>query len=138
MRRLRGERGSVIVETTLAMIFLQILLLGMFDLANGFSTYIGLSNAAREGARWISINVEDPDGGIALVESQIAELNLEGTYEVELEGAQAVYGPDDIITIKIRYQHPVLFGAIPGVKEVEFPIEANMRAMYDPSIKFEK
>lgn len=138
MRQLRGERGSVIVETALAMIFLQILLLGMFDLANGFSTYIGLSNAAREGARWISIHVEDPDGGIALVESHIAGLKLQGTYEIELENAQAVYGPGDIITVKIKYYHPVLFGAIPGIDTVEFPIEANMRAMYEPSIKFEK
>ncbi len=48
----RDERGQSLVEMTLVVGLLLLLVAGTVDLGRAFHTYIVLTNAAREGARW--------------------------------------------------------------------------------------
>ncbi len=47
-----GERGASLVEMALVMMFLVILMAGVVDVSRSFYSYIALTNAAREGARY--------------------------------------------------------------------------------------
>jgi Flp pilus assembly protein TadG len=46
----RNERGQSLIEFSLMMIFLVVLLMGVLDLARAYFTYLGLKDAAAEGA----------------------------------------------------------------------------------------
>jgi hypothetical protein len=48
----RNLRAQALVEFALVLPFLVLMLAGVVDLGNAFQTYIGLTNAAREGAHW--------------------------------------------------------------------------------------
>jgi Flp pilus assembly protein TadG len=50
----KSERGSQLVELVIAFSLLTLLLAGIVDVGGAFSTYMGLANAAREGARMAS------------------------------------------------------------------------------------
>jgi Flp pilus assembly protein TadG len=65
-RKARGERGQSLVEFSLMMIFLVVLLMGVLDLARAYFTYLGLKDAAAEGAYFGSAFpqcVDDDVGG---------------------------------------------------------------------------
>ncbi len=47
----KAEQGQSLTELALLMPFLVILLLGTIDLGRAYFTYVGITNAAREGAR---------------------------------------------------------------------------------------
>lgn len=55
-RFLQSERGQGLVELTLLLPVVTLLLLGVMEGGRIFSSYIELENAAREGARYASIN----------------------------------------------------------------------------------
>ncbi|MBF6598973.1 MAG: pilus assembly protein [Dehalococcoidia bacterium] len=69
--RLRREEGAQgIVEFALMMPFLFILVFGIIDFGNGLKTYITVSSAAREAARYASIgNAGTPPSGYVLCSS---------------------------------------------------------------------
>jgi Flp pilus assembly protein TadG len=52
MRRLCSERSQSLVEFSLIIPILLLLALGIVDFAMGFKSYVELTNAAREGARY--------------------------------------------------------------------------------------
>ncbi len=61
----RSEKGQGMVELALMLPVMLLLILGVIDLGMGFRTYIGLNNAAREGARWVSQSTRtDPNGAL--------------------------------------------------------------------------
>jgi|SRR5688572_4276688 Flp pilus assembly protein TadG len=63
----RAERGQSLVEFTLMMIFLIVLLMGVFDLARAYFTYLALKDAVAEGAYFASAFPQCvDDNGVAL------------------------------------------------------------------------
>ena len=56
----RRERGQSLVETAIVFPILLLLLAAVVDFGRAFDAYIVLTNAAREGARWGSVNPELP------------------------------------------------------------------------------
>ena len=58
--RRRRERGQSLVETAIVFPILLLLLAAVVDFGRAFDAYIVLTNAAREGARWGSVNPELP------------------------------------------------------------------------------
>jgi hypothetical protein len=47
-----GQQGASLVETSLVVLLLLLLLAGVVDVGRAFQTYIIITNAAREGARY--------------------------------------------------------------------------------------
>jgi len=50
-RRLRGERGSALLETALTLPLMLLVSVGIFEFGRAYETWQILTNAAREGAR---------------------------------------------------------------------------------------
>jgi hypothetical protein len=57
-KRKPRERGQSLVETAIIFPLLLLLLAAVVDFGRAFDAYIVLTNAAREGARWGSVNPE--------------------------------------------------------------------------------
>lgn len=55
LHRLRCSRGQSLVELSLILPILMILVFGILDFGLGLRSYISLSNAVREGARYASV-----------------------------------------------------------------------------------
>ena len=58
----RHEKGQALVEFALVSILLFTIMIGIADLARLYFTYSSMSNAAREGARYATINPYDTVG----------------------------------------------------------------------------
>ena len=72
----RGQDGQGLVEFALILPLLLLLVLGTVDLGMGFKTYIALTNAAREGARYISIHSTDQAGAKARITFEAASVGI--------------------------------------------------------------
>jgi Flp pilus assembly protein TadG len=57
-RRLRGKRGQSLVEFALVLPLLMIMIFGIIDFGMGLRSYISLTNATREGARFAAVGNE--------------------------------------------------------------------------------
>lgn len=103
--RHRGrERGANLVELALLLPFFFLLLMGIADLGRAFYTYVSLTNAAREGARFASRfpfenNVDDINEVIRRVQD---EPNIAGvawdTVVVNIEGLGSASGEPLTVT----------------------------------------
>lgn len=69
-KRMRGERGASLVEFALVLSLLMILLAGIVDLGRAFNSYMVITNASREGARYASRFPADRNGIIAAVQQE--------------------------------------------------------------------
>jgi hypothetical protein len=60
MRQHQSERGAAAVELALVVLPLLLLLLGIVEFSRAFYTQLRLQDAAREGARAIALQYDDP------------------------------------------------------------------------------
>src|SRR4051812_42881987 len=75
--RLRKEQtGQGLVEFALILPILLLLFLGTVDLGIGYKTYMALTNAAREGARYISLHPSDQTGAEDRITEEAARVGL--------------------------------------------------------------
>ena len=74
----KRKRGQALVETVFAALFLILLLLGLIDAGRIIYTKIVLTNAAREGAHYLSYTPTDAAGGkqAAVSEAQNSGVSL--------------------------------------------------------------
>jgi Flp pilus assembly protein TadG len=70
-----GQSGQATVELALTMSLLVILALGMLDMGRLFYTYVGITNAAREGARWAALQAPACDG--TAIKNQMVNISPE-------------------------------------------------------------
>ncbi|HXF60975.1 MAG TPA: TadE/TadG family type IV pilus assembly protein [Caldilineaceae bacterium] len=142
MRRIKamgGEAGQSLVELALTLPMLLLLVLGTVDLGLGFKTYIALTNAAREGVRWISIHPDDPAGALARVNAETERIGLlygdigsDSDYTVNFSPLKDAYSAGEEVTVTIQYDYELLFGAITGLPSIPFSAHATMMVLYDP------
>jgi len=109
-----NERGANLVEFALVIPLLLLMLVGVADLGRAFRTYIAITNAAREGARFASrlpaaeVQIKDAAieeaalSGLALSADDIAIGNLGG------EGGTP-------ITVTVTYDFPLILGGLLGL-----------------------
>lgn len=134
---LKREQGQSLIETALILPVLLLLVLGTIDIGMGFRTYIGLTNAAREGVRWVSINPDDPAGAKARVQAEAGRVGLtegdlgSGGYIVSFSPNRSRYGAGDRVTVNLEYQYQLLFGAVTGLPDVSFNASSTMVVLYD-------
>lgn len=137
VRSRRGERGQSLVEFALTLPLLLLLLLGTIDLGMGFRTYIALTNAAREGVRWISLNPSDVPNAIDRVNQEAGHIGLSVAsigndgYTVSVTPAKARYAAGETVTVSVVYEYRLLFGLLTGIPAVPFTAQASMMVLYD-------
>jgi Flp pilus assembly protein TadG len=82
MRLLRGEKGQGLVEFALVITILFLIALGAVDLGRAFHATIVITNASREGARYLTLHPKDVAAGYigtknaAIAEAQGSSLSL--------------------------------------------------------------
>jgi hypothetical protein len=135
--RVRSESGQSLVEFGLILPLLLLLTLGVIDLGLGFKTYISLTNAAREGARWVTVYPDDPAGAKARALGEAERVGLaegdlgSGGVTVFFTPSKEQYSAGEEVTAHVQYDYDLLFGQITGIPAVSFEAKATMIVLYD-------
>ena len=132
-RRGAGERGVNLIEMALVLPLLLLLLAGVVDLGRAFYTYVSLTNAVREGARFASkLPYDDNEGAIvALVVARVREEPRQSvpeesiTVEQPIEGLGGAKGSP--VTVRASLLFEPTLGSILGVETIPIRTEATMR-----------
>lgn len=112
-RILHHEEGTSILEFALILPIFLMLVLGVFDFGNGFNTYIGLSNATREGALWIASYPTDLDGMNARIYTEIERVGLSADdVNIILTPSEPPYAMGETVTVTLQHNYQMMFGAI--------------------------
>lgn len=136
-RGLVRERGQSLVEFAVILPVLLLLVLGTVDLGMGFKTYIALTNAAREGVRWITIHPSDQAGAKDRIAEEAIRVGLEdgllvdNGFGVSFSPDQSEYAAGDKVTVNVSYEYEMLFGAITGLSAIPFTASSTMVVLYD-------
>jgi Flp pilus assembly protein TadG len=124
------ERGASLIEFALLLPVLLLLLLGTVDLGLGLRTYIGLANAAREGARWASIYPTDTAGTEAVVLVEASRVGL-AAGDLTALTTTATSANGDTVTVTITHNYATLFSGITGIGAFTMQVLATMPVVYD-------
>ena len=119
----RSERGQSLVETAIVIPVLFLLLAAVVDFGRAFDAYIVLTNAAREGARWGSVN---PELTVEQVEQIVVDDVLgSGTNIIDWslfdDGNVTVAGQEEEseeVTVTVTYNFRLWFGGLIGLPEL--------------------
>lgn len=131
------EHGQSLVEFAVILPVLMLIVLGTIDLGMGFKTYIALTNAAREGGRWLTIHPTDQAGARARIEEEAERVGLEDGviiedgYSVSFSPNKANYAAGEKVTVNVAYEYEMLFGSIIGMDSIPFTAQATMVVLYD-------
>lgn len=131
------EQGQSLVEFAIILPVLLLIVLGTIDLGMGFKTYIALTNAAREGVRWISIHPSDQAGARDRVQEEAERVGLEDGiiiadgYGVSFSPNQDDYAAGENVTVNVSYEYDMLFGSIIGLPSIPFTAHSTMVVLYD-------
>jgi Flp pilus assembly protein TadG len=125
------ERGQSLVETGIVFPILLLLLAAVVDFGRAFDAYIVLTNAAREGARWGSVNPEltvDEVKQIVVDDvlgsgTNITNWALFGSGNVTVDGQEAW---SDVVQVTVTYPFNLWFGQLIGVPQVTLTKVAEM------------
>lgn len=98
----RREQGAAVVEMAFVAMFLVLLVTGVADVGRAIFTYIGIQDAAQEGAMFASYNHSDRDGIKLRAQSSISYPQLE-TVNIDVHCAA------DGKTITVTVSHQVDF-----------------------------
>lgn len=134
----RSEQGNSLVETALILPFFLFMIIGVVDLGRGYTTYVALTNSAREGARWISTYPSDLSGAQTRILTEAARAQLgSADLAISLTPAQTSYNAGQSVTVNIAYDFPLTFlstvNFIPHSLPTSIPLQARatMRVLYD-------
>jgi Flp pilus assembly protein TadG len=124
-QNLHSESGASLVEFALLLPVFLLILLGTVDLGLGMRTYMGLANAAREGARWASAYPSDTAGTQAVVAAEAARAGVAaGELTTTITTASGTGGTT--VTVTVMHSYPTLFGALTGMGAIPMQALATM------------
>ena len=123
-KRKPRERGQSLVETAIIFPLLLLLLAAVVDFGRAFDAYIVLTNAAREGARWGSVNPELSEDDVKAI--VVDDVLGSGTNIAQMTGFNAVdnvevYGQEekeDFVRVTVTYDFDLWFGQLIGFSQV--------------------
>ena len=139
--RKRGERGQSLVETALVIPFLLLLLMIVVDAARAFDALIVLTNAAREGARYASLEPTPRDADIyEFIIEDVVGSGTNVTQMTEFITDNISYGEggteeNPVLTVTLSYEFPLWFGGLVGLDTVNLEKSATMAtaSLFKPS-----
>jgi Flp pilus assembly protein TadG len=137
----RRERGASLVELSLVLFILLLLMAGVIDFGRVFNSYVVITNASREGARYASRYAPRPedadstilgefrDGIVGAVEQEAAVSSvdpeeLDITTDPDLVGATVESG--NPITVTVQYTVPTIIANIAGFGELPLRARTTM------------
>jgi len=132
-RRRPAEQGQSIVEMAFALPILVLLLVVVVDAARAFDAYIVLTNAAREGARFATI---EPEPSVSEIEQMVVvDVTGSGTNVT----AMADFSASDVdvelgasaVTVTVTYDFDLWFGGLVGQPRFALRRQAVM-PMFQP------
>jgi len=132
-KRDAGEQGVNLIEMALVLPLLLLLLAGVVDLGRAFYTFVSLTNAVREGARFASkLPYNDNEGVIvALVVARVREEPMQSVPEESIIVEQPIQGlggaKGDPVTVRASLLFEPILGGILGVETIPIRTEATMR-----------
>jgi Flp pilus assembly protein TadG len=120
----KREQGQSLVEFALSLIVLLVLFLGIIDLGRVFTTYIVITNAAREGAWYGSMHPTDTAGIVDHVvqEAQGSGITLTAA-NVTISSSQVSGTP---LNVTVHYDFALLTFIIPGRQTIQLQYTAEM------------
>ena len=128
---LSSERASTLVELTLILPVFLLLLLGVVDLGRGFRTQLALSNAAREGARWLTTHPTDKNGAQARIVTEVQQVGLAAnSITVTFTPSKSTYSAGEMVTVQVQHSYTLLFGALTGIPNIPLHTQTIMRVLY--------
>lgn len=125
------DRGANIVEMAVVLPFLLLLLMGIADIGRAFYTYISLTNAAREGARFAArFPFQGSEGEIAQVVARVQdEPNIAGVSwdetVVTVDGLGGSSGQPVCVTASLELD--TFLGSLIGLPSITVRTDAVMR-----------
>lgn len=131
------DRGQSLVEFAIILPVLLLLVVGIIDLGMGFKTYMGLTNAAREGVRWITIHPSDRIGAEFRIATESDRIGVksgvlvEGGYDVRFTPNKLSYAAGEKVTVSVDYDYEMLFGTITNLPRIAFTASSTMVVLYD-------
>lgn len=132
LNKLYKEEASGLLEFALILPLLVLMVIGVFDIGRGYTTYITLGNGAREGARWLTTHGKDDnvlDMTRTHILSEASQVDLIND-EITITPSKAIYNAGDEVTILIDHPYPLLFGTVTGLPTPQMRIEATMTVLY--------
>lgn len=124
------ERGANLVEMAVLIPFLLIMFVGIVDFGGAFNRHIGITNAAREGARYgakfpfdesgiITATIQEASGyGVTLTSSNIA---------INPDPGGTPAGSGDPLTVTVVYTYPTMLGGYIGLQNIPLRTATVMR-----------
>lgn len=132
-----NEKGQSLIEFAFGMVFLLILVTGIFDASRAFFTYMAMRDAAQEGATYAAVNPSDVGGIQTRVRDSSnmltglgTKLTITVTPTVSGKYCAGVTGTTTHgIKIRVVYANfPLtmpIFGAVIGAKNQSVPISTE-------------
>lgn len=117
-------RGQSLVEFALLLPLLILILVGVLDLGRAFNSYIVITNAARNGAYYGSMNPSDSTGIVQRVlgETQGSGVTLTSD-NVTVTSGGTVGTP---VQVTVRYDFHMLTSFLPGLQTIHLASQTEM------------
>lgn len=132
----REDRGQALVEMALVVVLLLLLLLGIVDFGRAMHTYVVITNAAREGARYASHFPHYPDGIFSVVADYGAENGItltEGTNITIIPDRPDLATSGEPVVVRVEYPFPTIMGGLIGIDVITLRTGTEMR-LFGPDV----
>jgi len=124
METRKRARGQSLVEFALVLPLLILILLGVFDLGRAFNAYIVITNAAREGAYYGSLNPLDSNGIIARVINETQDSGIAVTADDITVSSSGVKGSPMLVTVS--HDFSLITSFLIGTQVIQLQSRAEM------------
>ncbi len=118
----RGQSGQSLVEFALVLPLLVILLMGIFEFGRIFSSYVVITNAAREGARSVVVGRGDTQVSADIVNMAGALDVGNVTVRINPAGESRVRGSS--VTVEVAGELEIISPIIGNIMPNPFPVMA--------------
>jgi Flp pilus assembly protein TadG len=120
----KRELGQNLVEFALSLTVFLVVFLGVFDLGRAFTTYIIITNAAREGAWYGAMHPTDSAGIVAHVSQEAQGSGIVLTAANVTVSSSGVKGTP--LQVTVHYDFCLWSFVVPGVSTVRLQHSAEM------------
>jgi Flp pilus assembly protein TadG len=127
-----SEKGQSLLEVAVALPILVLLLAIVVDASRVFDALIVLTNAAREGARFATI---EPSPTVAQIEALVVQditgsgTNITQMQDFSTDDVDVVFG-STAITVTVSYEFDLWFGGLLGVPTIAVSKQSAMPLFY--------
>jgi len=121
----RNQRGAALVEMALVLGLLLLLVMGIVDLGRAYNSYITITNASREGARYASRFPTDGPGIVSATRLEVTNSSVPpASMQVTITGLGAQGGQP--IRVATAYNYQTLLGGLIGVRTFTLRAQTEM------------